>query len=82
MQTLADILDMPIKVASSDQAPSLGAAMYAATAAGIYASVDEARKHMGNGFDKTYYPIAENVGTYQELYEKYLVFGHFVEENS
>jgi L-ribulokinase len=36
MQTLADVLDMPIKVATSDQAPALGAAIYAAVAAGIY----------------------------------------------
>lgn len=82
MQTLADVLDMPIKVASSDQAPSLGAAMYAATAAGIYQSVNQARQHMGNGFDKTYHPIPENVQVYQKLYEKYLAFGQFVEENS
>ena len=82
MQTLADVLDMPIKVASSDQAPSLGAAMYAATAAGIYPNVNEARKHMGNGFDKTYYPIPENVETYSALYTKYITFGQFVEDNS
>src|SRR5690606_191538 len=30
MQTLADVLNMPIKVAVSEQAPALGAAMYAA----------------------------------------------------
>ncbi len=82
MQTMADVLDMPIKVASSDQAPSLGAAMYAATAAGIYGSVNEARQHMGNGFDKTYQPKPENVKTYRKLYDKYLSFGQFVEENT
>ena len=29
MQTLANVLNMPIKVAESDQAPALGAAIYA-----------------------------------------------------
>lgn len=82
MQTLSDILNMPIKVASSDQAPSLGAAMYAATAAGIYPSVDEARREMGNGFDRVYHPRAEHVDTYQKLYKKYLSFGDFVEKNT
>ena len=32
MQTLADVLDMPIKIATSEQTPALGAAMYAAVA--------------------------------------------------
>jgi L-ribulokinase len=36
MQTLANVLNMPIVVAASDQAPALGAAIYAAVAAGIY----------------------------------------------
>ncbi|MBK7870215.1 MAG: ribulokinase [Saprospiraceae bacterium] len=82
MQTLADVLDMPIKVATSEQAPSLGAAMLAATAAGIYANVEEARRAMGNGFDKTYHPIPEYVSIYEQLYAKYLKLGAFVEENT
>ena len=44
MQTLANVLNKPIKVASSDQAPALGAAVYAAVAAGIYPNVIEASK--------------------------------------
>ncbi|MFD2201421.1 ribulokinase [Shivajiella indica] len=79
MQTLADVLNMPIKVASSDQAPALGAAMYAAVAGGIYSSTQEAINHMGNGFDKVYEPIAEHVEIYERLYQEYLRFGRFVE---
>jgi L-ribulokinase len=79
MQTLADVLNMPIKVASSEQAPALGAAMYAAVAARIYKNVSEAIKAMGNGFSDTYAPIPENVKVYKELYEKYVSLGQFVE---
>ncbi|RZS97829.1 ribulokinase [Cecembia calidifontis] len=79
MQTLADVLDMPIKVATSDQAPALGAAMYAATAAGIHPSTEAAIQAMSSGFDKVYEPIAEHVEVYKKLYQDYLEFGKLVE---
>ncbi|MDO6437410.1 ribulokinase [Cyclobacterium sp. 1_MG-2023] len=82
MQTLADVLNMPIKEAKSEQAPALGAAIYAATAAGIYPNVTEAIAAMGNGFDKVYYPNADKVPIYQSKYEKYLTLGDFIEMNS
>lgn len=82
MQTLADILNMPIKVAKSEQAPALGAAIYAATAAGVYPTVTEAIAAMGNGFDKVYYPNPEKVNIYQSKYEKYISLGDFIEERS
>lgn len=79
MQTLADVLNMPIKVASSDQAPSLGAAMYASVAAGIHPETQAAIKAMGNGFDKVYEPIAEHVTVYEKLYGEYVRFGGLIE---
>ena len=79
MQTLADVLNMPIKVATSDQAPALGAAIYAAVAAGIHPDTETAIKAMGNGFDKIYYPIEANVAHYEKLYQEYGEFGEFVE---
>lgn len=82
MQTLANVLNMPIKVAVSDQAPALGAAMYAAVAAGIYGNVQEASKHMGNGFEKTYKPDSEAVKKYDHLYQKYESLGYFVESEA
>jgi L-ribulokinase len=80
MQTLADVLDMPIKIATSEQAPALGAAMYAAVAAGIYADTEGAKKAMGNGFDKTYLPKKKNVMVYRKLYKKYVKLGVFIEK--
>lgn len=82
MQVLADVLDRPIKVARSEQTVALGAAMFAATVAGIYKSVDEAQKAMGSGFDAVYQPIPENVKKYQQLYEKYRRLGEFIENET
>ena len=82
MQTLANVLNMPIKIAVSEQAPALGAAMYAAVAVGIYQNVTEAKTAMGNGFEKTFHPEPEMVRVYQEIYEKYCKFGNFIESVS
>ena len=79
MQTLSDVLNMPIKVCNTDQACALGAAMCAATAAGAYPDVEAARDAMNSGFAHEYQPIAENVKVYDELYRDYLAFGEFVE---
>ena len=82
MQTLADVLQMPIKVARSEQAPALGAAMYAATAAGIYGSTEEASRAMGNGFEKTYEPDLTKKEIYQKRYLNYKNLGKFVEQTT
>ncbi|MCU0468698.1 MAG: ribulokinase [Arcicella sp.] len=79
MQTLADVLNMPIKVASSDQACALGAAMNASVAAGIHKTLFDAQKAMGSGFDAYYSPRAEASTTYQILYKKYQEIGKFTE---
>jgi L-ribulokinase len=79
MQTLSDVLNMPIKVASSDQACALGAAMNASVAAGIHANLFDAQKAMGSGFDANYSPRPEAVEVYKKLYEKYQYLGAFSE---
>ncbi|MDB4581533.1 ribulokinase [Draconibacterium sp.] len=79
MQIVADVLNMPIKVARSEQACALGTAMAAAVAAGVYSTTAEAQKKMGGGIETEYQPIPENVEKYKELYEKYKKFGKFVE---
>ncbi len=80
MQTLANVLNMPIKAASADQACALGAAMCAAVAAGIHPSMEAAQKAMGSGFDAEYLPEIDKVAVYQTLYQKYLTLGEFVEK--
>jgi L-ribulokinase len=71
MQVTADVLGMPIRVVASDQACALGAGMVAAVAGGVYASVTEAQKRMGSGFDKVYKPDRVKSSRYQALYRRY-----------
>lgn len=79
MQTLADVLGMPIKVTASDQTCALGAAMIAATTAGIYPSLVEAQEAMAQGFSEEYLPVAEATRFYKKEYEKYRSIGTFFE---
>ena len=81
MQIVADVLNMPIKVARSEQACALGSAMAAAVASGIYATTGEAQVNMGGGIETEYHPIPENAAKYQTLYEAYQKLGRFIEES-
>ena len=78
MQTLANVLGMPIKVARVEQACALGAAMFAAVAAGVYAQVEDAQNAMGQGFASEYQPDEAIHRQYMELYRKYLKIGELV----
>lgn len=77
MQTMADVMNMPIRIHSSEQTCAAGAAMFAATAAGLYPTVEDAMAAMGQGFDKTYKPIRKNVAYYKKKYKRYKKLGAF-----
>lgn len=79
MQMMADVMNMPIRIHKSEQTCALGAAMFAATAAGIYPKVEDAMNKMGSGFDTTYYPNDKKTGFYSKRYEKYKKLGLFIE---
>lgn len=79
MQTMADVLNMPIKVAKAEQACALGASMFAAVAAGVYVRIEDAQAAMGMGFTHEYLPDAQKHQVYSKLYEKYLKLGKFTE---
>jgi L-ribulokinase len=81
MQTLANTLNMPIKVAKSDQVPALGAAIYAAVAAGIHSNVFEAAKAMGSDFEAEYLPQPEQVKAYAMAMDAYRELALFVENS-
>jgi len=80
MQIMADVMEMPIKVARTDQTCAFGAAMFAAVAAGLYRTVEDAQKAIGQGFEKEYVPNPANAKIYGELYKKYLALGEFTEK--
>lgn len=80
IQTLSDIMGVPIKVAATEQAGALGAAMCAAVSAGVFPSMEEALKSVGQGYTTTYMPRSENKAVYDVLYEKYAALNLFLEE--
>jgi L-ribulokinase len=75
MQIYSDVLNMPIKIAGSEQGPALGSAIFASVAAGKaaggYDDVFEAARVMGNVKDVVYTPIPENVKVYDKLFAEY-----------
>lgn len=81
MQIYADVLNKDIKIAASNQTPALGAAIFAAVAAGKerggYESVYDAAKAMGKVKDKFFKPIKSNVEAYNKLYAEYSILHDF-----
>jgi L-ribulokinase len=82
MQTLADVLGRPIRVARSEQTCALGAAMFASVVAGVHATVGEAIERMESGFERLYVPDPARSAVYVELYDRYVRTGAFVESES
>jgi L-ribulokinase len=81
MQTLADVLNIPIKVASTEHTCAFGAAMFAAVVGGVYSKVEDAQKDMGKGFEKEYFPDQKAAAKYELIYKKYKTLGKFINEN-
>jgi len=81
MQQMADITGMDIRIHRSMQTCALGAAMFAATAAGLHTNVESAMKAMGQGFEKTYFPDPSRFVLYQKRYLQYKKMGAAVESN-
>jgi L-ribulokinase len=82
MQMMADIMNMPIRIHRSEQTCALGAAMFAATVAGVYDKVEDAMAAMGQGFDANYDPNAGKVAIYAERYKKYQILGGSLEKQT
>jgi L-ribulokinase len=80
MQVMANVMNMPIRIHKSDQTCAAGAAMFAATAAGLYPAVEEAMTYMGQGFEVEYQPEADKVEYYAKRMEKYKLLGGFAEQ--
>ncbi len=71
MQILCDVLDREITVSNVKMSASVGSAIYATVASGLYADIDEAARRLGWAEGKTYRPIAENTRAYKKLYAEY-----------
>ena len=80
MQILSDVLNMPISVPAGDQSVALGAAMFAAVAAGLYPDIPAAQKVLCALIEKTYRPQKWEAEIYNKLYGQYLELGAFMEQ--
>ncbi|MDA2892175.1 ribulokinase [Mycolicibacterium sp. BiH015] len=72
MQIYADAVGLPLSTVPSAQAPALGSAIHAATAAGVFDNVPAAAAQMGRRTRNAYEPIPENADAYNRLYREYV----------
>jgi L-ribulokinase len=82
MQVVADVMNMPISVPKSEQTCALGAAMCAATVAGIYPDIVSAMRTMGSGTEREYRPDPVRAKVYDRLYQRYKRLGQFIEQET
>lgn len=80
MQTLSDILQLPIKVHKSENTCAIGAAINASIAAGLYENMEEAIKNMGQGNDQVFTPDSALKEYYDEREKLYDKAGNFMEK--
>jgi L-ribulokinase len=82
MQMMADVMNMPIRIHRSEQTCAAGAAMFAATASGLYSKVEDAMAAMGSGFDAEYFPGSVKAAIYTKRYKQYNALGNFIEQQT
>lgn len=72
MQLIADMVGMKLSILDADQTCAIGAAMYAAVAAGIYGDADEAAEKMAARKVRTFCPDQRRKAAYEAQYQNYL----------
>lgn len=72
MQTLSNVLNLSIKIASSDQSCAMGASMNAAVVGQVYNQLEIAQHKMGGDIEKVFIPNLDKVSIYEKNYLKYL----------
>jgi L-ribulokinase len=76
VQVLADVMGVNIQVVDSDLTCALGSTIFAATACGIFPTVQEAKKAIAATIVKTYRPNPEKQEIYEILYSRYKKLAH------
>jgi len=81
MQILADVTGREIYVTAGDQSCAIGAAVFAATACGLYPDIFAAQKALSAGVDRVHTPDPARRAVYEKLYAKYVALGKYVEQS-
>lgn len=79
MQILADVTNREIQVTAGDQSCAIGAAAFAAAAAGLYSDVFAAQKALSAGTERVHRPDPRRAAVYDKLYAKFRRLGAFIE---